>query len=78
MAITPGEAARLTGLGKTTLARVIKAGRPSGIQKTLFRQRYKNRVKSRVQKSVLSNVYAAPTMEGRHGEASCNLRAGID
>jgi len=28
MAITPAEAARLTGLGKTTLARVIKAGRP--------------------------------------------------
>ena len=30
MAITLGEAARLTGLGKTTLARAIKAGRPSG------------------------------------------------
>ena len=29
MAITLGEAARLTGLGKTTLARAIKAGRLS-------------------------------------------------
>ena len=29
MAISLGEAARLTGLGKTTLARAIKAGRLS-------------------------------------------------
>jgi hypothetical protein len=39
ISITLGEAVRLTGLGKTTLARAIKAGRPSGHTENPFRQR---------------------------------------
>src|SRR5262245_50147145 len=61
----------------------------SGHTENPLRERWKKRVKSRVEKSVLALytkhfisvsmcLYWELSIGGRHGETRCNLRAGID